>query len=553
MRRMPDSRSRPRTIPRRDLHVTLGGLLDVAMDALHADGAAIYLLDEEGDLVLEAVQGFPEAAFGHRLGPGEGLVGIVASEGRTLVSDDVLLDPRAIRRRPDWAGDNDNDSPVRAFLGAPLRAGSSVIGVLELARRRPEPFELSARGRASIFSDAAGLLIEQTRLDVEPPPAALAAGTPMGTDPIGIATLGAQLRFESAAPTFCRMLGLSTEDVIGRHAISVIPALGRPNARDVLEAALRGTPGNVGRIRLGEDLGEAFHSLALIPLGAAGSGGDGILLALQDVSARARLERQLRAEGDRAREARDRLRSAIEVITHEIRTPLTSVLGFAHLLHDRPEADRARIVYWSSQVIDKARLMARLMQEVTELARVGSGFALTREPFDLPALARTVATDVGSRAAKHEIDVWVADGVPQIVADPDRIEQVLVNLLNNAIKFWPAGGNIEVRIVTAEGGAIPDGPLPSEPAVDVAVVDHGPGVPEDAVERIFEPFQRLVDASEVGGVPGTGLGLAVCREIIEAHGGHITYEPTPGGGATFRFRVPIDSSAGVDARTKLDS
>lgn len=548
---MPDTRSRPHPFPRRDLHATLGGLLDVAMDALHADGAAIYLFDDEGDLVLEAVHGFPAEAFGHRLGPGEGLVGMVAAEGRTIVSDDVLRDPRAIRRRTDWEGGDEYESPVRAFLGAPLRAGTSVIGVLELARRRPEPFELPARGRASIFSDAAGLLIEQTRLDVEPPPAALAGGTPLGTDPIGIATLGAQLRFENASPTFCRMLGISTEEIIGRHAISVIPDLGRPNARDVLEAALRGAPGNVGRIRLGEGTEEATHSLAVIPLDVAGSGpgpgsgAPGILLSLQDVSTRAHLERQLRAEGDRAREARDRLRSAIEVITHEIRTPLTSVLGFARLLHDRPDADRERIEHWSSQVIDKARLMARLMKEVTELARVGSGFALARNPFDLPTLARTVATDVGSRAERHEIDVWVAEGVPQIMADEDRIEQVLVNLLNNAIKFWPAGGNIEVRIIPSAISADSNGPSSEDPAVDVAVVDHGPGVPHDAVERIFEPFQRLVEAGEVGGVPGTGLGLAVCREIIEAHGGSIRCEPTPGGGATFRFRVPVGSGAGL--------
>lgn len=547
---MPDSRSRPRPIPRRDLHATLGGLIDIAVDALHADGAAIYLLDEEGDLVLEAVHGDP-TAIGHRLATGDGLVGRVAAEGRTLVSDDVPADPRAIHRRSDWHG-GPNEPPVHAFLGAPLRAGTSVIGVLELVRRRPAPFEPAARGRAAIFADAAGLLVEQTRMDVEPPPAALEAGAPIGADPIGIATLGPQLRFESASPTFCRMLGLSAEDLIGRHAISIIAALGRPSARDLLEAALRGTPGTVGRIRLAEG-SPSTHSLALIPLGVTGSGGagagggGGVLLALQDVSARAHLERQLRAEGERAREARDRLRAAIEVITHEIRTPLTSVLGFAHLLHDRPDAERDRIEHWSAQVIDKARLMARLMTEVTELARVGAGFALTRASFDLPALARRVAADVGSRAGRHDIVVWVADGVPPVVADRDRIEQVLVNLLNNAIKFWPEGGTIEVRIVpmAAAGGpgSPASGPAAGEPAVDVAVVDHGPGVPESAVERIFEPFQRLVDVEETGDVPGTGLGLAVCREIVEAHGGHIACEPTPGGGATFRFRLPSAPSS----------
>jgi signal transduction histidine kinase len=109
--------------------------------------------------------------------------------------------------------------------------------------------------------------------------------------------------------------------------------------------------------------------------------------------------------------------------------------------------------------------------------------------------------------------------------DRDRMSQVLTNLLTNAVKFWPEGGTIEVSAET-------------EPAaIRIDVVDRGPGVPRDEAERIFEPFYRVQDAS-TRSVPGTGLGLAVSRGIVEAHGGRLWVDPVPGGGSCFRLVLP---------------
>jgi len=551
--------------PVRGLAATYDGLLAVAATAFAADAAGLYLADEErGDLVLRAGLGLPESALGHRIAPGEGMAGRVYEEARSLSSDDVRRDPRALHSRHDWT----TDPPVRAFLGLPVRAGASPIGVLELVRRRPEPFGPEARGRAAIFSDAAGLLIEHTSLLAEPPPAALTRGSVHGGEPIGVATLSRRLLFTDASPTFCRMLGQPMELVVGRPALSVMPALGRPGARDALEAARRGAPGQLAGLRLdgGGEAASSVFGLSLIPIPGSDAPGEGrgLLLALQDVTARARLEARLREEGQRAREARDRLRAAIEVVTHELRTPLTSVLGYARLLQDRPSADAERRSHWAGQVIEKARMMARLMDEIAELARLdaGSGFSLQRQPVDVVALARSVAAEAAARSGRHDVQVVARGHPPTMLLDRDRIEQVLVNLVNNAVKFWPAGGTIEVRVrdaVFEQGPATPattgggsdagregrgarltigtEGtPSTTTDGLVVEVVDRGPGVPPHEAERVFEPFHRVERGAE--SPPGTGLGLAVSRAIVEAHGGRIECLQTEGGGATFRVTLP---------------
>lgn len=512
----------------RDVGPTLDGLLATAIRAFDADGAAFYLADAlEGDLVLEAARGLPPGAIGHRVAIGEGLAGRVAATGRSVVSDDVALDPRSIRPRADWGGER----RVHAFLGLALRAGPAVLGVLELVRRRPEPFLPEERGHASVFADAAALLVEQARLVRQPPPAAVAGAAGVVGDPIGVATVNRRLLIVSASPALCAMLGQRVEDLVGRPVLSALPALGHPHARDALEAALRGSPSHLSGIRLAVDPGPRAHeetfSLALIPVGDPSRGSDGVLLALQDVSARARLEAELRSQTADAFEARDRLRAVVEVVSHELRTPLTSVLGYARLLQDRPEADPARRAEWAAQVAEKARVMARQVEEVTELARLGStAFALERRDVDLGAVVRAAAEEAVAAAPDHDVAVSVAPALPRILADPDRIGQVVVNLVGNAVKFWPSGGTIRVYVL-AEG-----------PMAEIVVVDRGPGIPEGQAQRVFDPFVR-VRTGPSADVKGTGLGLAICRAIATAHGGDIAFEPTPGGGATFRVRLPL--------------
>jgi len=524
-----------RTPVRRDLAATLDGLMAVACAATGAEAGAIYLRDiEHGSLRLAAALHLPAAALGHVLSLEEGLVGRVVTSGRSLVSADVALDPRALHRRADW----DAEPPVRAFLGVPLRTGDLAIGAIELTSTRPDAFTEDDRRHALILADAAALLVEQTLLATQPPPAAL-DGTALSKDsPMGMLTVSQRLRATSANPALCRMLDQPVEALVGRPAIAVLPALGRPRARDALEAALRGAPAHLGVVRTVDKSGqEQDFSLSLIPLGDPSRGVVGVVVIVVDVTERARLEAELREQNVRAIEASDRLRTVVEVISHELRTPLTSVLGYARLLLDRPDAPPERRGYWAGLVIEKARMMARLVDEVTDLARLGSArFALHRTQVDLGALVRRVASDMAALSERHTLTVTIEPGLPDVWLDADRVEQVLTNLLTNVVKFWPEGGEVRVRVAADPGRG----------HVEISVADRGPGVPADLAERIFEPFQRA-RAPQARPVAGTGLGLAVSRGIVEAHGGRIWVESAPGGGAVFRFLLPVGRPEGEGA------
>jgi PAS domain S-box-containing protein len=510
--------------PQRDMAATLDGLLAMAVAAVGADAGAIYLVHPpENDLRLEASRGLPPGIMGHRVALGEGLTGRVAAEGKSLVSTDIQMDPRAVRRRADW----DAEPPMRAYLGVPLRAGTLVTGALELTSRRSDAFDEADRSHMFTFADAAALLIEQTRLLTESPPAAREAGDVIGGEPIGTAAVNRRLVITSANAAFGRLVGQPIEAVVGRPLLAVVPVLGRPRPRDALEVALHGTPGQLSGLRLTGTRGqEVTVGLSLIPLGDPSHGVSGVLLAAQDVTERLRLETELRAQHARAMEASERLRNVMEVITHELRTPLTSVLGYARLLHDRPAAEEQKRIYWAGLVTEKARLMARLVDEITDLARMGSTrFSLDATPVDLGIVVRDVAVAFEPHANGHAIEVTVQQGLPSVPCDRDRIAQVLQNLLGNAAKYWPGRGAIRLRVVR-EGAA-----------VRVDVTDRGPGIPPDLAERVFEPFFRASDDASRA-VPGSGVGLAVARGIVESHGGRIWIEAPAGGGTTVAFTLP---------------
>jgi PAS domain S-box-containing protein len=397
-----------------------------------------------------------------------------------------------------------------------------IVGALELTSPRTDGFNPETRGRAALFADAAGLLIEETRLragTLEPtvPP------EPGGRDALGLATLDDRLHITTASPALCHLLGLQLEAIVSRPLVAVVPELGTPAAREVLQMALRGAPGNLGTIQSITAGGDhASLSLSVVPVGSVA----GLMLVARDVTERSRLEAELRARHAQAAEARDRLRTVVEVVSHELRTPLTSILGFAQLLEDRVDAPAEQRQRWAGVVAEKARLMARLVGEITDLARLGSErFALNVTEVDVPQLVERVVADLRSGLEDRTVRV-TTEASPPISADPERLEQVVVNLVNNAVKFSPQLAPVDVAVSrTGEGLAI-------------SVMDRGPGVADSERGHIFTAFYRSPTVPD--NVGGTGLGLAVCRGIVEAHGGRIEVRDRTGGGSIFRVILPAD-------------
>lgn len=223
----------------------------------------------------------------------------------------------------------------------------------------------------------------------------------------------------------------------------------------------------------------------------------------------------------------------LSAVSHNLRTPLTAVKAAAGTLlasWSRIEPEERRELL--ETISDEAERLERLVRNTLELSRIRAG-ALEVEPerVDIADLVQHAVRRLRPIARAHRVRLDVADDLPPVSLDVTMAEQILLNLLENALRFAPPGSEILV------GARVP----PDDPdAMELRVTDHGPGVPAEARDRIFEEFQSAETRPDRS---GTGLGLAIVRSLVVAHGGSVRYEDTPGGGATFVCTFPREARA----------
>ena len=233
---------------------------------------------------------------------------------------------------------------------------------------------------------------------------------------------------------------------------------------------------------------------------------------------------ELEDQNEELRESERGKTELVSIVSHELRTPLASVLGFTSLLLKR-EFDPPTRRHYLGIVDAQARRLAALLEDFLDVQRIEhEGVDLAPEKIDLASLIDEQAQLYAAQSPKHELAVELAERPLTVRGDPGRLAQVVGNLLSNAIKYSPDGGT--VQLVAARSGD----------RVRLAVHDEGLGIPEDQQSRIFTKFFRG-DAGATG-ITGTGLGLAVSREIVEAHGGSIGFDSDPGEGTTFWLELP---------------
>ncbi|MFI1396674.1 ATP-binding protein [Streptomyces sp. NPDC020681] len=221
----------------------------------------------------------------------------------------------------------------------------------------------------------------------------------------------------------------------------------------------------------------------------------------------------------------------IATVAHELRSPLTSVKGFTATLlakWERFTDDQKRLML---ETVDAdANRVTRLIAELLDISRIDSGrLEVRRQPIDIAAaVGRHIQSHIASGQSPDRFFVRIRRELPDLWADPDKIDQVLGNLLENAVRHGAGTVTIEVAPAAAKG---------DEKGTAVTVSDEGPGIPEESMGRVFTRFWR---GSKRG---GTGLGLYIVKGIVEAHGGTITVGRGPGGGAEFRFILPVGAPA----------
>lgn len=331
---------------------------------------------------------------------------------------------------------------------------------------------------------------------------------------VGLLRLDARRVIRAANSAAHRYLGRPADTLVGRTALE---AFLDHRVSELLDDATRRGADVEREIGLG---GEPQRTLLLNAVPA--TDGESTWIVVRDMSELRRLQR-IRTE-------------FVDNLSHELRTPLTNVRLLIETL--AIEMDRApdvapRIREAVGRIDVETGHLVQMVSELLDLARIEGGDArLRRETVDLGRVVEGVVERLRPYADRQEVKLRVelpSEAAERtVLGDEERLEQLLVNLLHNAVKFSPAEAEVVVRVRSE--------PVPSEVVMEIE--DHGPGIPRRDLERVFERFYKVDRARTRGGPGGTGLGLAIARHIAEAHGGRIWVESEEGSGARFIVELP---------------
>jgi two-component system phosphate regulon sensor histidine kinase PhoR len=303
-----------------------------------------------------------------------------------------------------------------------------------------------------------------------------------------------------------RITGISEESVLGRTSAEALPGF----AALVSDVPVATRPEDAARaVTAALRLDDRELWLSISGVGSE----DGTVFAFRDLTDQHKLE-EMRSE-------------FVATVSHELRTPLASIYGAAITLRDRLGASDLQRQLLSIVTGESERLV-EIVEEILLASELTSGeLALRLERVDAAGIARRAVEAAQPRLPDNvSLALETGDGLPPVSADESKARQVLVNLIDNAVKYSPGGGRIELKLERRNG------------YVEIAVKDEGLGIPRSEQELIFEKFYRL-DPDMARGVGGTGLGLYICRELAERMGGRVRVTSRPGAGSTFFFDLPV--------------
>lgn len=334
-----------------------------------------------------------------------------------------------------------------------------------------------------------------------------------------------------------RLYGWTAEEALGANVVEIMPAdTTREQAMEIM-SSLREGKSWAGELLVRRKDGSVFPAMITDSptfdeqgelIGVVGVSID-ISQRKQAEAERERLhqnERAARAEAEKANRVKDEF---LATLSHELRNPLNVILGYAEVLLRSDEAQASQFVRRAAEILKRNALaQSRLVRDLLDLSRLHIGkLSLNREVVSLTTIIDNALETVSNDAASKKISIKF-DAVDEVIfvdADPLRLEQVIWNLLNNAIKFTPAGGAVNIRLRNEQGRA------------NVIVEDNGPGIEPEFLPHVFEMF-RQADASSSRPHGGMGIGLALVQQLIGLHGGTVAVASTLGHGAKFTVELP---------------
>jgi PAS domain S-box-containing protein len=477
-----------------------------------AERGGIMLLDgDSGRLSYRTSLGTTAASPGKGLARDEGLAGWVLANKETVIVPDTTRDER-------WQFRSVYDIQARSALTVPVLLDQESLGVLVLIHSGVNHFTddhaqiaLAAAGQAAVALSKAKLyhhistqsdwleaLVQQREEEASKLMAILSS---IGD---GVVVGDRQGRIRIINPAAEEILGITGALFLERPLAS-LP--GAPQAETHTGEQLQ-------KITLGERTVRAHAAPVVTSRGEA----LGNVVVYHDMT---------------REEAADRLKSElVATASHELRTPMTSIRGYVDMLLLEtfgPLSDQQRD--FLRVIKNNVVRLVQLIDELLDMSRAESGeVRLRREPVNMAELLRDTSQSLYNQFSERQIDLYLdlQDNLPPIQGDQQRLQQIAVNLLGNACKYTPPGGQVEVKL--RNGGH----------TLRVDVRDSGVGISETAQPYIFTPFYRA-DNPLRDQVSGTGLGLSITRKLVELHGGRIWFESTEGQGSTFSFTLPVES------------
>ncbi len=491
-----------------DYDETLSSLARLAVPRL-GDWCVIYIVEDDGSIVRRAVEhsGGRQAtvravleAHPLQLDADVGVPQVIRTGRSELLADASPLSVAGDAEHPERLASALEEIEVRSTMCVPLIARRRTLGaVLFVAAESGRRFDEGDLRLAEELAARAAVAVDNSRLFYEAERRAEAA---RALDSIADAVVlvdasGAIRIWNAAAET---ITGLSADVVRGR------PARGVFSGWSEIAAVAGSVPHTVPVTIDGRELWISISGVA---------SSEGTAYAFRDVTADRRL---------------DRLKSDfVATVSHELRTPLAAVYGAAMTLAGRDFGDREDIRReLVQQIAEQAERLSAIVDDILLVGRIESG-GLTMEPARIDPLEVSRAAVDAARlrvGESQEVELRTAGEVPEIETDAGRLRQVLDNLLDNAVKYSPNRGPVELRVVA------------DDRFVRFVVSDEGVGIPSVEMTRIFEKFYR-VDPQQTGGVSGTGLGLYVCRELVERMDGRITVQSILGRGSAFTVELPL--------------
>jgi signal transduction histidine kinase len=540
---------------RLDLPSLLQLIIGQAVEMLQGQAGLIALLGRDGEFHVRASIGLP--AHAHRL-------------FAPLLTPDVPLSDAVwpmsdLYTRLQLVAASAGIS-LRQVVGLPLTLNGALIGVIYIFRTRGTAFSSDDRQVLSSFADQAAIAVHNATLYQQLAEEKDRLDAIIENSADGVLILDADCRIETMNRALAEMTGWSPEEARGQPCRKVI-ALRSPQGVDVCEKGcpLRVfEPTSLAKGRRDGSLAKERRDSSLAK-GRRDSGkpqaeGDIIRPDGQRTSVSITYSPLYDNEGQlvhivgsvhdvsRFREAEEMKAMFISVISHELKTPVALIKGYANTL-------RREDAHWDQDTVresltiieEESDRLDRLINNLLEASRIQAGtLKLELGDVSVPKLAAKVVERFrvqeqsllpSGEAPQHDLQLDFPADFPPLLADEERLQSVFANLISNAIKYSPEGGTIRIggRVKASTASRHLSG---QSGYAEFYVSDQGIGIPAAQQAKLFEPFYR-VDSSLGRRTQGVGLGLFLCKAIIEGHGGHIWVESTPGKGTTFRFTLPL--------------